>query len=645
MNALDFFVAFIYGFISKFQFETAPLNMKAKVVFISYKAEEFDNALWVKNVIESNGISCWMAPMCISGGASYADEIPKAIRNCKIFVLILSQNAQESKWIPRELDQAINSDKLIMPFALENCALKTDFEFYLSNVQRYSAYLNKEAAMAKMLEDIKNRLGYIEPEIQPIPTSSTEELAQPAPTPTSFTADSFQSSQKRKVLKTTKKLIVPEGKNNKKKSAKNFIIPAVIFVAVILVVILGAILSSQSQLNQSQKIEFADMFFNKDEHSLRVEDKDIDSVDMEALAKFENLMFLEFTNCTFSTNDLSSMARHGLLRLTIENCNLTHVQLNSIDFSTLDTLCELNLNGNEELTSLEVISPLAKTLDTLCINNTSPYSLELIKNFDKIKRLSINQVGLSDLSFVKEMAYLEELCADGNEINTLNGLENTTILSKVSLKNNRISDVSILANSAATLKYLYLDNNSISDLSALAACRNIIDLSANSNQLTSVQWLTEWSVLRSLSLANNKIETIEGFVQSENLTYIDISNNKLTKIGKIGFKRDSYVKANFSHNAIASALLDQECHYSKLALHGNPLKAVDFLTGIKGSEISFSFFEELDAESLKEVGFYTLYIADCPTNRKVELERASYAVKLTTAAEIDSLIFGSKPSV
>ena len=56
--------------------------MNDKDVFISYKAEEFEDAIWVKSVLENNGISCWMAPMSISGGASYATEIPKAIRAC-----------------------------------------------------------------------------------------------------------------------------------------------------------------------------------------------------------------------------------------------------------------------------------------------------------------------------------------------------------------------------------------------------------------------------------------------------------------------------------------------------------------------------------------------------------------------------------
>ena len=39
-------------------------------VFISYKSEEFQEADWVRQQLESGGISCWMAPHSITGGVS-----------------------------------------------------------------------------------------------------------------------------------------------------------------------------------------------------------------------------------------------------------------------------------------------------------------------------------------------------------------------------------------------------------------------------------------------------------------------------------------------------------------------------------------------------------------------------------------------
>jgi hypothetical protein len=130
-----------------------------KDVFISYKSEELEEASWVKSVLEANGISCWMAPDCIQGGSSYAEAIPQGIRDAKAFVLILSAKSQASKWVSREVDLALNEGKVILPFMLENFKLKDDFNFYLTNVQRYAAYENKSAAIEKMLREIKGILG------------------------------------------------------------------------------------------------------------------------------------------------------------------------------------------------------------------------------------------------------------------------------------------------------------------------------------------------------------------------------------------------------------------------------------------------------------------------------------------------------
>lgn len=136
-----------------------------KDVFISYKTEEENEANWVKSTLETNGISCWMAPSCIPGGSSYALEIPQAIKQAKVFVLILSSKAQSSQWVSKEVDLAINEGKIILPFMLENCALKDDFNFYLTNVQRYTAYENKAAAIEKMLKEIKALTGHSDNEI------------------------------------------------------------------------------------------------------------------------------------------------------------------------------------------------------------------------------------------------------------------------------------------------------------------------------------------------------------------------------------------------------------------------------------------------------------------------------------------------
>lgn len=158
--------------------------MSNKDVFISYKSSDRESAFWVRDVLELNGITCWIAPDCIPGGSRYAVEIPKAIQNCKVFVVIVSEKTSFSNWVPKEIDQAINSGKVIMPFMLENCDLKDDFNFYLSNIQRYEAYEDKSNTIKRMILEIRqilhlSKLSFNEISISAEQSSETELLPQP----------------------------------------------------------------------------------------------------------------------------------------------------------------------------------------------------------------------------------------------------------------------------------------------------------------------------------------------------------------------------------------------------------------------------------------------------------------------------------
>ena len=130
-----------------------------KKVFISYSSIDVATAETVRNVLEKNGIFCWMAPRDIPGGSNYTKEIPVAIKNCEVFVLILSKNAQSSQWVLKELDSAVNCGKVILPFMLEDCILNDEFNFLLTGAQRYAAYQKTAEAMEKLIARIRGILG------------------------------------------------------------------------------------------------------------------------------------------------------------------------------------------------------------------------------------------------------------------------------------------------------------------------------------------------------------------------------------------------------------------------------------------------------------------------------------------------------
>ena len=123
-------------------------------IFISYKSEEYDYADRIRTEFEQNGVLCWMAPESISGGSSYAAEIPKAIRGCVAFVLILSKKSQESVWVKSEVDMAKNMGKLILPFVIEIMNLNDEMTLYLNNVQQLFAYKDWNHTLNEMIDQV-----------------------------------------------------------------------------------------------------------------------------------------------------------------------------------------------------------------------------------------------------------------------------------------------------------------------------------------------------------------------------------------------------------------------------------------------------------------------------------------------------------
>ena len=155
-------------------------------VFISYSSIDQLQAETVRNVLEKNGIPCWMAPRDIPGGSNYTKEIPVAIRGCQVFVLILSENAQNSQWVLKELDSAVNLGKVILPFMLEDCQLNDEFNFLLTGAQRYSAYQKKSEAMETLISRIR-AITDTERPAEPIVMPEPQDL----PTPTKPTWTGF----------------------------------------------------------------------------------------------------------------------------------------------------------------------------------------------------------------------------------------------------------------------------------------------------------------------------------------------------------------------------------------------------------------------------------------------------------------------
>lgn len=129
--------------------------MNVADVFISYSSTDSAKAVEALNLFEYAGISCWFAQRDILPGANYAVEIPRAIKNCSHFVLLLSNEAQESPFVKLELDQAIKHRKTIMPVLLEKIHETEDTNFFLNAKQSVDGTKNFSLAINTVIHGIR----------------------------------------------------------------------------------------------------------------------------------------------------------------------------------------------------------------------------------------------------------------------------------------------------------------------------------------------------------------------------------------------------------------------------------------------------------------------------------------------------------
>ncbi len=103
--------------------------------FISYSTKNQASADSMRSILESHGIKTWMAPYDIPIGSRYAQVINLAVKDCSCFVLMLTNDAQNSVWVAKEVERAINHGRTIIPIQLEKVKLNDEFELYISSNQ------------------------------------------------------------------------------------------------------------------------------------------------------------------------------------------------------------------------------------------------------------------------------------------------------------------------------------------------------------------------------------------------------------------------------------------------------------------------------------------------------------------------------
>ena len=101
-------------------------------IFVSYSQTDRACAQELVEILEAQGLKCWIAPRDISPSADWAAEIIDAISAARVMLLVFSASSNQSPQVRREVERAVHKGVTVLPFRIENVVPSKSLEFFLS---------------------------------------------------------------------------------------------------------------------------------------------------------------------------------------------------------------------------------------------------------------------------------------------------------------------------------------------------------------------------------------------------------------------------------------------------------------------------------------------------------------------------------
>jgi hypothetical protein len=104
-------------------------------VFISYSTKDKYYAEAICSWLERDKLKCWIAPRNIAPGFQYGEAIINAINECRVMVIVFTENANLSKYVCKEVERGLSKGATLIPVRFQNIDPAKTLEFFLSSEQ------------------------------------------------------------------------------------------------------------------------------------------------------------------------------------------------------------------------------------------------------------------------------------------------------------------------------------------------------------------------------------------------------------------------------------------------------------------------------------------------------------------------------
>lgn len=295
------------------------------------------------------------------------------------------------------------------------------------------------------------------------------------------------------------------------------------------------------------------------------------AMNLQDVAKIPYLKELTVQNYTFDSVDfLASLS--NLENLSLTGCRFPAKELEII--AGLPNLKKLTMNdcGLSTLSGLEN----AQGLTDLSIRENTVRNLEPLSTLVNLENLDLSQNALTNLNALSGLIKLKTLDVSYNVLSTLSPIASCQELTTLLANNNKISILDALQH-LTRLEKLHLQKNALSDLTALGACTNLVELDISNNNVTAIAALKTLINLELFDFSNNKVTSLPAWPDGCKLRSIDGSYNQVESLAPLK-NMHSLTHVLMDYNALTSVDDIANCfNLVQVNVYGNKIENVDAL--------------------------------------------------------------------
>ncbi|MBC7877949.1 MAG: toll/interleukin-1 receptor domain-containing protein [Anaerolineales bacterium] len=107
----------------------------SKDIFISYSRRDQEFVTHLASDLDAQVAGVWFDQSTIQPGQKWHDEIMEGINECKAFILVLSPDAAQSKYVLEEVRKALELGKTIFPILYRPAQWTNEFESLVNEIQ------------------------------------------------------------------------------------------------------------------------------------------------------------------------------------------------------------------------------------------------------------------------------------------------------------------------------------------------------------------------------------------------------------------------------------------------------------------------------------------------------------------------------